>query len=144
MLPEFERPAVRQRRSKPLLASLHEWMVEKNARLSKKSRPGEAFSYVLNQWDALCYYSDDGLAQADNNTAERALRAVCPGKKNYLFFSSDHGREHGVLLYGLIGTCRLNGLDPGKYLRYILSLLPEWSSNRVDEFLPWNIVLTTK
>ncbi|EHX91773.1 hypothetical protein ECDEC14C_1098 [Escherichia coli DEC14C] len=56
-------------------------MVEKNGTLSKKSRLGEAFSYVLNQWDALCYYSDDGLAEVDNNTAERALRAVCLGKK---------------------------------------------------------------
>ncbi|GDW60737.1 transposase [Escherichia coli] len=81
-LPESERLAVRQRRSKSLLASLHEWMEEKNATLSKKSRLGEAFSYVQNQWDALCYYSDDGLAEADNNTAERALRAVCLGKKN--------------------------------------------------------------
>ncbi len=70
------------KRSKALLTSLHEWMVEKNGTLSKKSRLGEAFSYVLNQWDALCYYSDDGLAVADNNTAERALRAVCLGKKN--------------------------------------------------------------
>ena len=81
-LPESERLAVRQQRSKALLTSLHEWMVEKNGTLSKKSRLGEAFSYVLNQWDALCYYSDDGLAEVDNNTAERALRAVCLGKKN--------------------------------------------------------------
>ena len=81
-LPESERLAARQQRSKALLTSLHEWMVEKNGTLSKKSRLGEAFSYVLNQWDALCYYSDDGLAEVDNNTAERALRAVCLGKKN--------------------------------------------------------------
>ncbi len=107
-------------------------MVEKNGTLSKKSRLGEAFSYVLNQWDALCYYSDDGLAEADNNTAERALRAVCLGKKNCVFFGSDHGGERGALLYGLIGTCRLNGIDPEAYLRHILSVLPEWSSNRVN------------
>ncbi len=81
--------------------------------LSKKSRLGEAFSYVLNQWDALCYYSDDGLAEADNNAAERALRAVCLGKKNFMFFGSDHGGERGALLYGLIGTCRLNGIESG-------------------------------
>ena len=81
-LPESERLAARQQRSKALLTSLHEWMVEKNGTLSKKSRLDEAFSYVLNQWDGLCYYSDDGLAEADNNTAERALRAVCLGKKN--------------------------------------------------------------
>ncbi|VCY60537.1 Putative transposase (identified by ISEscan HMM) [Escherichia coli] len=122
-----------------LLTSLHEWMVEKNGTLSKKSRLGEAFSYVLNQWDALCYYSDDGLAEADNNAAERALRAVCLGKKNFMFFGSDHGGERGALLYGLIGTCRLNGIDPEAYLRHILSVLPEWPSNRVDELLPWKV-----
>ncbi|EEV6434482.1 IS66 family transposase, partial [Escherichia coli] len=138
-LPESERLAVRQQRSKSLLTSLHEWMVEKNGTLSKKSRLGEAFSYVLNQWDALCYYSDDGLAEADNNTAERALRAVCLGKKNYMFFGNDHGGERGALLYGLIGTCRLNGIDPEAYLRHILSVLPEWPSNRVEELLPWNV-----
>ncbi|EMR8334482.1 IS66 family transposase [Escherichia coli] len=143
-LPESERLAVRQQRSKALLTSLHEWMVEKNCTMSKKSRLGEAFSYVLNQWDALCYYSDDGLAEVDNNTAERALRAVCLGKKNYVFFGSDHGGERGALLYGLIGTCRLNGIDPEAYLRHILSVLPEWPSNRVGELLPWNVVLTNK
>lgn len=115
-----------------------------NEPVTKKSRLGEAFSYVLNQWDALCYYSDDGLAEADNNAAERALRAVCLGKKNFMFFGSDHGGERGALLYGLIGTCRLNGIDPEAYLRHILSLLPEWPSNRVDELLPWNVVLTNK
>ncbi|HBB8624692.1 TPA: transposase domain-containing protein, partial [Escherichia coli] len=56
----------------------------------------------------------------------------------------DHGGERGALLYGLIGTCRLNGIDPEAYLGHILSVLPEWPSNRVDELLPWNVVLTNK
>ena len=80
-LPATERLAVSQSRSKPLLTSLHEWLVEKSTTLSKKSRLGEAFAYALNQWEALCYYCDDGLAEPDNNAAERALRAVCLGKK---------------------------------------------------------------
>ena len=90
-------------------------MVEKNGTLSKKSRLGEAFSYVLNQWDALCYYSDDGLAEADNNAAERALRAVCLGKKNFMFFGSDHGGERGALLYGLIGERYRSGSVSAPY-----------------------------
>ncbi len=103
------------------------------------------FAYALNQWDALCYYCDDGLAEPDNNAAERALRAVCLGKKkNYIFFGSDHGGERGALLYGLIGTCRLNGIDPEGYLRHILSVLPEWPINKVAELLPWNVDLTNK
>ena len=67
----------------PLLISLHDWLMDKNATLSKKSRLGEAFAYALNQWDALCYYCDDGLAEADNNAAERTLRAVCLGEKKF-------------------------------------------------------------
>lgn len=67
--------------------------------------------------------------------------AVCLGKKNYIFFGSDHGGERGALLYGLIGTCRLNGIDPEAYLRHILSVLPEWPSNRVGELLPWNVAI---
>ncbi|ENI6587488.1 transposase, partial [Escherichia coli] len=110
----------------------------------KKCRLRDAFRYIRKHWVALCNFCDDGLAEADNNTAERALRAVCLGKKNYVFFGSDHGGERGALLYGLIGTCRLNGIDPEAYLRHILSVLPEWPSNRVDELLPWNVVLTNK
>ena len=127
-----------------LLTSLHEWMVEKNGTLSKKSRLGEAFSYVLNQWDASVITVMTVWRRRDNNAAERALSAVCLGKKNFRFFGSDHGGERGALLLsGWIGTCRLNGNDPA-YLRHILSVLPEWPSNRVDELLPWNVVLTNK
>ncbi|GBU13761.1 hypothetical protein AwEntero_23620 [Enterobacterales bacterium] len=112
--------------------------------LSKKSRLGEAFAYALNQWAALCYYCGDGLVEPDNNAAERALRAICLGKKNYIFFGSDHGGERGALLYGLIGTCKLNGIDPEAYLRHILSVLPDWPSNKVADLLPWNVDLTSK
>ncbi len=58
-----------------------------------------------------------------------------------MFFGNDHGGERSALLYGLIGACRLNGIDPESYLRHILNVLPEWPSNRVDELLPWNVVL---
>jgi len=144
-LPESERLAARQQRSKALLTSLHEWMVEKNGTLSKKSRLGEAFSYVLNQWDALCYYSDDGLAEADNNTAERALRAVCLREKElHVLRQRSWEASAELCCTGLIGSCRLNGIDPEAYLRHILSVLPEWPSNRVDELLPWNVVFTDK
>ncbi len=72
------------------------------------------------------------------------MRRLHKGHIIYVFFGSDHGGERGVLLYGLISTCRLNDIDPEAYLRYILSVLPEWPSNRVDELLPWNVVLTNK
>ncbi|MFK9879006.1 transposase, partial [Klebsiella pneumoniae] len=136
-----ERLAARQSQSKPLLASLHEWLVEKNETLSKKSRLGEAFAYVLNQWDALKYYASDGWAEPDNNIAENALRTVSLGRKNYLFFGSDHSGDRGAQLYGLIGSCRLNGIDPESYLRHVLSVIADWPVNRVGELLPWRITL---
>ncbi len=121
----------RQGLAKPLLDSLHEWIADKSTTLSKKSQLGKALAYTLNQWDALCYYADDGLAEPNNNAVEQALRAVCLGK-NYIFFGSDHDGERGALLYGLISTCKLNGIDPQAYLRHILNVLPEWPCNKVS------------
>ncbi len=104
--------------------------------LSRHSELAKAFTYVLNQWPALAYYTDDGWAEADNNIAENALRMVSLGRKNYLFFGSDHGGERGALLYSLIGTCKLNGVEPESYLRYVLDVIADWPINRVGELLP--------
>ncbi|ECA3794523.1 IS66 family transposase [Salmonella enterica subsp. enterica] len=143
-LPEAERLRVRQNRSKPLLLALYDWMEEKVASASRKDRLPTAFQYLLNRKEALAYFCEDGLAEIDNNAAERALRAVCLGKKNWLFFGNDHGGDRGAMVYSLIETCKLNGINPEAYLRHILSLLPEWPANRVSELLPWNVDLTTK
>ena len=75
-----------------------------------------------------------------NNTAERALRAIALGRKNYLFAGSDAGGERAAALYSLIGTAKLNGLDPESYLRDVLSRLAEHPINRIKELLPWNLV----
>uniref|UniRef100_UPI001BFF2BC2 IS66 family transposase n=1 Tax=Escherichia coli TaxID=562 RepID=UPI001BFF2BC2 len=107
-----QRLAERQLKTKPLLKSLESWLREKMKTLSRHSELAKAFAYALNQWPALTYYADDGWAEADNNIAENALRMVSLGRKNYLFFGSDHGGERGALLYSLIGTCKLNGVDP--------------------------------
>ncbi|ECU9164240.1 IS66 family transposase, partial [Salmonella enterica subsp. enterica serovar Newport str. CFSAN000599] len=143
-LPEAERLRVRQSRSKPLLLELYDWMEEKVAGASRKDRLPAAFWYLLNRKEALAYFCEDGLAEIDNNAAERALRSVCLGKKNWLFFGNDHGGDRGAMVYSLIETCKLNGINPEAYLRHILSLLPEWPANRVSELLPWNVDLTTK
>ncbi|HHL3426483.1 IS66 family transposase, partial [Klebsiella pneumoniae] len=112
--------------------------------LSRHSELAKAFTYVLNQWPALAYYTDDGWAEADNNIAENALRMVSLGRKNYLFFGSDHGGERGALLYSLIGTCKLNGVEPESYLRYVLDVIADWPINRVSELLPWRVALPTE
>jgi len=143
-LPAAQRLAQRQMRTVPLLNGLEGWLREKMKTLSRHSELAKAFTYALNQWPALTYYADDGWAEADNNIAENALRMVSLGRKNFLFFGSDHGGERGALLYSLIGTCKLNGVDPESYLRHVLDVIADWPINRVSELLPWRILLPTE
>ncbi len=96
--------------------------MEKNTTLSKKL-PGKSVQLCSESVGVLCYYSDDSLAETDNNTAEQTFHALCLGKKNYVFFSSAHGRERDSLL----GICHLNCIALETYLRYILSILPDMS-----------------
>ena len=82
-------------------------------------------------------YRDDGRIEIDNNAAERALRAVALGRKNYLFAGSDAGGEYAAAMYSLIGTAKLNGIDPEAYLRTVLERIAEHPINRIAELLPW-------
>jgi len=95
--------------------------------------------YALSRWEALTRYAEDGQLEIDNNAAERALRAVALGRKNYLFAGSDAGGERAAILYSLIGTAKLNGLDPESYLRDVLTRIADHPINRIAELLPWNL-----
>jgi transposase len=134
-----ERLAVRNERSRPLLEALKQWLEEILGRLSKKSDTAMAVRYALGRWEALLRYCNDGRLEIDNNAAERSLRAVALGRKNYLFAGSDRGGESAAVLYSLIGTAKLNGIDPEAYLRNILSRIAEHPINRIAELLPWNV-----
>jgi len=139
--PPDERTAVRQARARPLLESLHGWMHTTLATLSKKSELAGAIKYALSRWAALTRYRDDGRLEIDNNAAERALRACALGRKNWLFAGSDAGGERAAAIYTLLGTAKLNGLDPEAYLRDVLERIAEHPINRIDELLPWNVAL---
>ena len=134
-----ERRAVRNERSKPLLESLKKWFEETLVKLSRKSDTTRAIRYALDRWDALTRYCDDGHLEIDNNAAERSLRTVVLGRKNYLFCGSDAGGERAAAIYGLIGTAKLNGLNPEAYLREVLSRIANHPINRIEELLPWNL-----
>lgn len=137
--PPEERLQARTTRAQPLLDSLHQWLQSTLAVVSKKSEIAAAIRYALGRWRALLRYSEDGHIEIDNNAAERALRAVALGRKNYLFAGSDSGGERAAAIYSLIGTAKLNDLDPEAYLRTVLERIADHPINGIEELLPWNL-----
>jgi transposase len=135
--PPAERAAVRQARAGPELAALHARLDTVLPSLSKKSELAVAIRYSLTHWIALTRYRDDGRLEIDNNAAERSLRAVALGRKNWLFAGSDDGGERAAAIYTLLGTAKLNGLNVEAYLRHVLEKLPDLPADRVEELLPW-------
>jgi transposase len=137
--PPDERQQVRMLRSRPLLQSLRDWFEVSLTKLSRKSDTTAAIRYALGLWLALTRYCDDGRLEIDNNAAERALRVVALGRKNYLFAGSDTGGERAASIYSLIGSAKLNGLDPEAYLREVLSRIADHPITRIEELLPWKV-----
>jgi transposase len=137
-LPEV-RCRVRRERSAPILEALREWLQATLRTVSAKSPLAGAIHYTLVRWTALTRFVDDGRIELDNNTAERAIRPLVLGRKNYLFAGSDAGGERAANIYSLIGTCLLNHIDPSAYLRHVLALIGEHPINRIEALLPWHI-----
>jgi len=137
--PPDERRRIRQLHTQPLMHELKVWFEQTLARVSKKSELAVSIRYALTRWVALTRFIDDGRVEIDNNAAERALRCVALGRKNFLFAGSDAGGERAAAIYSLIGTAKLNGLDPEAYLRYVITHINEHRVNKVTELLPWNV-----
>ncbi len=140
--PPDERRVVRQERSSPLLDALKAWMEQTLQTLSQKSATAKAIRYALTRWDALVRYCDDGRIEIDNNAAERALRCVALGRRNYMFAGSDAGGDRAAAIYSLLGSAKLNGLDPEAFLREVLTRIAEHPINRINELLPWHLQAT--
>ena len=136
--PPDERREIRRQKSLPLLNALQVWMKDCTAKLSRKSEVTVAINYALGRWAQLLRYVNDGLLEIDNNSAERSLRAVAVGRKNFLFAGSDAGGERAAAMYSLIGTAKLNGVDPEAYLAYVLARIADHPLQQIDQLLPWN------
>jgi hypothetical protein len=136
-----ERREARQARSLPLLEALQAWWKATMTKLSRKSDVALAINYALERWRALTLFCEDGRVEMDNNAAERSLRAVALGRKNYLFAGSDAGGERAAAIYSLLGSAKLNGIDPEAYMTTVLRRIADHSINRIDELLPWNLFL---
>src|SRR5579863_272213 len=137
--PADVRLSIRQARARPLLDELRKWMEKSLRPLSAKSETAGAIRYALSRWRALTRYTEDGLLEIDNSAAERALRAVALGRKNFLFAGSDCGGERAAAMYTLIGSAKLNGLDPELYLRTVLAQIADYPVSQIQDLLPWNM-----
>lgn len=124
-----------------ILADLHAWMNVTLQTVSAKSNLAGAFKYALVRWDALTRFCNDGCIEIDNNTAERSIRPLVLGRRNYLFAGSDSGGASATALYSLIGTALLNNVEPYAYLREVLGRIADHPINRIDELLPWHLDL---
>jgi len=137
-LPPEPRRAERQKRSSPIAEALRSWAEATLPKLSRKSELAKALRYMRSRWKALLRCLDDGRLALDNNPAERALRCVAIGRKNYLFAGSDAGGRRAAALYSLIETAKLNGLDPQQYLTDVLVRIGDHPARQIADLLPWH------
>jgi len=133
-----ERLMVRRARVAPLVSDLESWMRNERAKLSRHSEVAKAMNYMLNRWDTFTCFLDDGRICLTNNAAERALRGIALGRKSWLFAGSDRGGERAAVMYTLIQTARLNGVDPQAWLADVLAYINDHNIQRLDQLLPWN------
>ena len=133
-----ERHAVRQARARPLIDDLHAWMLTERARISSKNKLANAMDYMLKRWASFARFLDDGRLCLTNNAAERALRCIAVGRRNWTFAGSDRGGERAAAIYTLIQTAKLNGVDPQAWLADVLARIAEMPITKLDQLLPWN------
>lgn len=137
-----ERQSMRQERSVPILAKLDEQRRQYAKEVLPKSPIGEALRYMDNQWTALNRYVVDGRLLIDNNNAERELRHVAVGRKNWMFSGRFEGARRTAILYTLVSCCRLQDIDPFTYFRDVVLRVATHPQSRIAELTPraWKLV----
>ena len=136
--PPDERRSVRQQRSKPLVDALEAWLRQERKALSSKSPMAKAMDYSLKRWPAFTRFLDDGRLCLSNNAAERAVRCVAVGRRNWTFCGSDAGGQRAAAMYTLIETCRLNDVDARAWLADVLARIADHPASKITALLPWN------
>jgi transposase len=139
--PPGVRVRIRQAKAKPILDDLAVWLAEQLTRISGKTPLAAAIRYAITRLKRLRPYLDHGILELDNNTAERAMRGVAVGRKNWLFVGSEGGGKAAAIAYTLIETAKLNGVDPQAWLTDTLARIADHKINQIDELLPWRYAL---
>ncbi|MER9026579.1 IS66 family transposase [Mesorhizobium sp. M0815] len=132
-----ERYAVRQEKSKPLLDDMHAWLLRERDTLSRSSEVLKPINYMLRRWADFARFIDDGRICLSNNAAERALRGIALGRRNWTFAGSQRGAERAAVMLTLITTARLNDVDPKAWLADVLARIADLPASRLHELLPW-------
>ncbi|TCP95871.1 transposase IS66-like protein [Sphingomonas sp. PP-F2F-A104-K0414] len=136
--PPDERRCARQARAGPLLAAFRQWLDATGPKLARRSDLAIAIRYALTRWSALSRYVEDGRLEIDNNAAERSLRGIAVGRKNWLFAGSDQGGQRAATIYSLIETAKLNGVVPEAWLTDTIARIADHPARSIDQLLPWN------
>src|SRR5690606_34623388 len=131
-------PRCRKERSAPLMSELHAWLTEQLRKLSRNHDLAKAINYMLRRWHAFTRFLGDGRICITNNAAEGALRGIALGRKSWLFCGSDRGGHRAAVMYSLIGSDKLNDVDPQAWLADVLARIAGHPASRLDELLPWN------
>ena len=135
--PPDRRVDLRQTIAATIFVDLEAWLAQQLTRISGKSPLAAAIRYALARMDRMRPYLTNGILELDNNVAERGMRAIALGRKNYLFVGSEAGGKAAALAYTLIETAKLNGVDPNAWLADTLARIPDYKVTKVDELLPW-------
>ena len=135
--PPEQRAAMRQQSAKPIFDDLEAWLRAQLPKISGKTPLAGAIRYALTRMKRLRPYLEHGILELDNNTAERAIRAIAIGRKNWLFAGSEGGGKAAAIAYTLIETAKLNGVDPQAWLTDTLTCIADHKINKIDELLPW-------
>lgn len=133
----FEKKELRKKEAEPILKDYEIWLLKQSTRVLPKSPLGLAISYTLNNWIALTRYLENGILSIDNNEAERLMKPITVGRKNYLFTGSDRGGKAAATIYSLIESCKINKINPYTYLRDILTRLPNTLNRDIRSLLPY-------
>jgi transposase len=133
---DAQRLQMRQELAVPILNKFHPWLEEQRLEVLPKSPINEAISYALNHWTALCRYTEAGFLEIDNNVAEREMKQIATGRKNWYFVGSANGGRTAAVLYSFTSTCHRLEMDPWVYLQDVLTRLPELPPDKLTELLP--------